>query len=123
MDAARDSSRAITLSLPATSEFASTLRVIAASLGADLGFTLDEIDDLRLALNEVFTSIADGDGERVSVAFHPAADRVTVEVTAEPPRAIELDELAMTILASVVDAFRLDDQRAVFSKQARESSS
>ena len=44
--------------VPLRTRYASTVRVIAASLGAEAGFTVDEIDDVRLALDEVFSLLA-----------------------------------------------------------------
>lgn len=112
----------IEITLPARTEFAATLRVICASLGADLGFTVDEIDDLRLALNEIFTSAAESEGSRrVELTLRPTG--TTIEVTAryEGSDPIELDPLAGTILRSVVD---VDEARADvirFSKRATEA--
>ena len=45
--------------VPLRTRYASTVRMIAASLGAEAGFTVDEIDDLRLALDEVFSLLAE----------------------------------------------------------------
>ena len=51
---------------------ASTVRVVAASLGADAGLTVDEIEDLRLGVNEAVSVLADVDaptGARLRVRF------------------------------------------------------
>src|SRR3954464_656023 len=56
--------------VPLRTRYASTLRMISASLGAEAGFTVDEIDDLRLALDEVFSMLAERHpGERVRTTF------------------------------------------------------
>lgn len=108
--------------LPARTEFAATLRVLAASLGADLGFSVDEIDDLRLALNEVFTSAADtGRPERISVSFRPDTGRLDVMAYIVGAEVFDLDDLALTILRSVVDEVSITGQTISFAKQARES--
>ncbi|MEZ5215467.1 MAG: hypothetical protein R2715_02475 [Ilumatobacteraceae bacterium] len=100
-----DASARIDLEVPARTEFASTVRLIAASLGADSGFTIDEIDDLRLGLNEIFACLADDERvERVSMSFLLGVGSLSVTVgSPELNEAIELDELAATILRSVVD--------------------
>lgn len=49
----------VVLTVPATPRHAATARVVAASLAADLGFGVDEIDDLRLGLNEAVAVLAD----------------------------------------------------------------
>ena len=56
--------------VPLRTRYASTVRMIAASLGAEAGFTVDEIDDLRLALDEVFSMLAERhSGDRVRTTF------------------------------------------------------
>ncbi len=74
----------VDVSVPLRPRHASVLRTIAATLGADAGFSIDEIDDLRLGISEVFTILVDGAGAdaRVTVRFHVDTDAVTV--TAAP---------------------------------------
>lgn len=94
----------IELVLPARTEFAATVRVLAASLGADLGFSVDDIDDMRIALNEVFTSVADSDTpQRIALSFRATAGSLDVEASVVGDDELELDELALTILRAVVD--------------------
>lgn len=47
-----DGSDVVEVSLPAQGAYVSLLRTIAASLGARLDMTLDDIEDLRIAVNE-----------------------------------------------------------------------
>jgi serine/threonine-protein kinase RsbW len=109
--------------VPLRAEFAATLRVVAASLGADADFTIDEIDDLRLAISEVFSSLADGAGEgRCRATFSRRADGVAVTLGWESPAAtVGLDDLAATILASVVDEYRSDVAGVTLVKRASEA--
>lgn len=68
---------------------ASIVRVVAAALGADSGYSMDEIDDFRLALNEAFALLVDAspaparahhvhtgrrrtDGDLATIGRHPA---------------------------------------------------
>jgi anti-sigma regulatory factor (Ser/Thr protein kinase) len=102
----------IELTLPLSPRHAATARVVAASLAADAGFTVDEIDDFRLGINEavaVLTEDADDTAvrestRRLSVMFRVSDRRVDVVVRrdggdpAGPP-----DELAERILSAVVD--------------------
>ncbi len=110
--------------VPLRAEFAATLRVVAASLAADADFTIDEIDDLRLAISEVFSSLADGATEgRCRATFSRGDDGVTVTLGWESPAAaVELDDLAATILATVVDDYRSDVAGVTLVKRASESS-
>jgi anti-sigma regulatory factor (Ser/Thr protein kinase) len=128
MSAARDHAgedELIELVLPARTEMAATLRVVMASLGADVGLSVDEIDDLRLAVSEVFGSAADApDGRRVSVGFRPAEHSIEVVMSMTSPNPddrIVLDELATTILRSVVDDYREVGGSVRFVKRAAET--
>jgi anti-sigma regulatory factor (Ser/Thr protein kinase) len=109
------------MTVPSAPEFASTLRVMVACLGADAGCSLDEIDDLRLALTEVFSLFDPAAGGRISVAFDVVAGGLEVEVAHEDGRAPEEPDLiAHTLLTSVVDSFLVDGCRVVIRKSPAE---
>jgi hypothetical protein len=97
----------VEISVPLRSEYGATLRTVAASLGADAGFTIDDLDDLRLALSEVFSVLVDLSRRpeaRARVLFTRSASSITVVAAADELESpIELDELAASILGSVVD--------------------
>ena len=112
----------IELILPARVDMAATLRLLSASLGADCGFSVDEIDDVRLALNEVFTSAAETAGaNRISITFRPGHHRLEVMVFMVGPGRIELDDLATRILESVADAYHDLEGTLTFTKLAVEA--
>jgi hypothetical protein len=95
--------------VPVRTEFAATVRTVAASLGADAGFSIDEIDDFRLGLSEVFAAFVDApavrDG-RLRVSFVSSNGHLTASATPEHGTTdVEFDELASSILHSVVDEF------------------
>jgi hypothetical protein len=113
----------VRLQVPLRHEFASTLRVVVASIGADIGFTVDDIDDLRLAVSEVFSSFDSGADQTAVVDMAAEAttgldadgsNRTAVEVRigmstgGAQSGSIDLDELAMTIIRAAVDEFRID---------------
>ncbi len=71
----------VELDLPLQHRHASTVRVVAASLGADAGLTVDEIEDLRLGVNEAVSVLADVDavdGARLRVRFEIVGEGMTV---------------------------------------------
>lgn len=117
--------------VPVRPRFGSTLRVLTSALAADCGFTIDEIDDIRLGLSEVFnvlseTVSADGDtadDSRVRVTFRTDTDQLTVKVHSVPGSAapLEFDELATSILHSVLDAVTIDDEGVSMVKRANEA--
>jgi len=117
----------IAVDLPLHIRHASTVRVVAASVAADAGFTIDEIEDLRLGVNEAFSVLADvepDDAARLTVEFE--RDDGSVRVVARrsgidaplPPDAP--DGLARRILGAVVDEYRVDPD-GVFTVVKRSS--
>ena len=109
----------VELDLPLQHRHASTVRVVAASLGADAGLTIDEIEDLRLGVNEAVSVLADvdtADGARLRVRFEINGQAVTVTARrtgVDQALSIDdIDELAVRILRAVVDEFRVDGDGA-----------
>ncbi len=116
----------VEISVPMRTEFIATLRTVAASIGADAGFSIDEIDDLRLAISEVVSSLTDrtAPDDRVDASFVTEGSRVAVTITTRRgDAAIELDELASSILNSVVDEFVVDGSAVTIVKLASETAS
>jgi anti-sigma regulatory factor (Ser/Thr protein kinase) len=122
----------VELDLPLSTRHASTARVVAASLAADAGFTVDEIDDLRLGLNEAVSVVADaadveavnGDGgaSRLLLRFEVDGKRITIHASQGGTGAVTStdgpDELAQRILGAVVDSFAYDGGRFVITKSS-----
>ena len=109
--------------VPLRTRYASTIRMIAASLGAEAGFTVDEIDDLRLALDEVFSLLAEHHvGDRVRTRFRLDGHQLIAALTLESGQVdVEPDELAANILRSVVDGFEFTSEGVTLTKRASES--
>ncbi|MEX2625609.1 MAG: ATP-binding protein [Ilumatobacteraceae bacterium] len=128
---ASDQPDVIVLTVPATPRHAATARVVAASLAADLGFDVDEIDDLRLGLNEAVAVLADHEiddaDDRLRIEFRtvPAgrgSARIDVVVRRDhgtSATSSDLDELAERILAAVVDQHEHRDGAIQLSKSSR----
>jgi hypothetical protein len=129
-----DGSAHVDVTVPLRPEYASIVRLVTASLGADAGFTVDDIDDLRLALSEVFSALVDastGDAEsRVAITFGTPSDRggagtngrglaVTL-TTADLALDVVLDDLASSIISVAVDTFEFDGTTARLVKFAAE---
>jgi hypothetical protein len=115
----------ITLSLPLSARHASTVRVVAASLAADCGFNIDEIDDLRLGINEAVSIMTDVDAlpqARLLVEFAVRHSTIAVAVRRSGvdglDRAEPIDELARRILGVVVDSFEISDGSFLLWKSA-----
>ncbi len=108
--------------VPLRTRYASTVRIIAASLGADAGFTVDEIDDVRLALDEVFSILAERHlGERVRTTFRLDDHQLIARFRLESgPVDVAPDELAANILRSVVDRYEFTSEGVTLTKRASE---
>jgi anti-sigma regulatory factor (Ser/Thr protein kinase) len=120
-------STTVELDLPLHHRHASTVRVVAASLAADAGFTVDEIDDLRLGVNEAVSMLADVDhatatDARLRLTFDVASRSMTVRATRRGVDAAfsidDVDDLAMRIVRAVVDEFQVDEGGVTVTKHA-----
>lgn len=106
----------VELDVPLASRYASTVRAVAASVGAELGFSVDDIDDLRLGVNEAVSILSDVDdpsGARLHIRFEFAGTAITVRCSRhgvdEPVVDTDFDVLARRILDAVVDEYSVDE--------------
>lgn len=106
----------VELEVPLSARYASTVRAVAAASAADAGFSVDEIDDLRLGVNEAISILADvddADAGRLSVRFEIDGEAVHVVASRSGVGGIvsgaDLDPIASRILAAVVDHVSIDD--------------
>jgi serine/threonine-protein kinase RsbW len=115
----------IDVTVPLRAQYASTLRVLVAALGADAGFSIDEIDDVKLALTEAFSMMTDDQGNRrVSIRFSVDATGLSVQLAPQDGATIrQPDELARTILDVVVDRYEVNDESVTLTKRAVERAS
>ena len=76
----------IQLSFPASGDLVVLARFTAATVAARAGFDIDEIEDLRLAVDELCVSLGPlGDGASVRMEFGRLDDTVTVVCTVDGP--------------------------------------
>ncbi len=117
----------VEVTVPLRTDFIATLRTVAASLGADAGFSIDEIDDLRLAISEIVSSLVDSGtsiDDRVVASFELGATGVAVAITTQRGEIdVQLDDLAASILRSVVDEYVVTGPRVHLVKLASEAAS
>ena len=102
----------VQLVMPADPEFLRLARVTAMGLASRLSFTIDEIDDLRIAIDELLFGLIGNKGRpgRVTMTYEMVESGLQVKATAtfedgQPtPGLTELSEL---ILDAVVDEHEL----------------
>ena len=125
----RETADRVQVSLPAEGAYLSVLRTATAGLAARLDFTLDEIEDLRIAVDEACAMLLPQaiPGTNLDCAFDLDADEmtITVSVVAAQPRIPARDTFAWTVLsalAGTVDSrLESDDQVAIVLRKRRET--
>jgi serine/threonine-protein kinase RsbW len=115
----------VEITVPLETRFISTLRVLAASLAADVGFSVDEIDDMRLAISEVFSMMtAEEPGRRLTASFVVDGDSLHVDIAGDGATSgVQPDDLARNILDAVVDSYRFEPGSVTLTKRAVEARS
>lgn len=59
----------VQLTVPARGEFAKVARMTAAALGSRMGMSFDDVEDVRIAVDEAFVHAVDGTGGVGDVTF------------------------------------------------------
>lgn len=113
----------ILVTIPADSRFVALVRVTAASLAAELDFTLDEIADVRVGADELTALLIewaeDHGRETVNLRYRLTENCLELEGDAGPgngepgaepagPSVPELDHITEQILSAVVDTYVID---------------
>ena len=110
----------VELRLPADSAFVSVLRTTSAGLAARLDFTLDDIEDLRMAVGEACAIVLSGasEGGDLCTEFWLEQRTMTIRVSAASPE-VALDPegdfawQVLTTLASEADLEQADGRLTV----------
>lgn len=107
------------LEFPPSPRFLAAARLVATSLGADVGLSVDDLDDLRLGVNELVTALLDGSGptSRIALEFAPNQDAITVtgRIQGDDGAAVA-DELTRRILEAVADHYEVGTNGFVLTK-------
>ena len=111
--------------VPLNPRYAATLRTMATSFGVDTGFSIDEIDDFKLAVTEAFSMLGVRHAQtRTIVSFAVADSTLSAQLSLESGDdiSVEPDELALAILRAVVDLYEVGKTAITLNKRATESS-
>ncbi|HVX55432.1 anti-sigma factor [Nocardioides sp.] len=117
---AGDSPRAdVELRVPADSAYVSVLRTTTAGLAARLDFTLDDIEDLRMAVGEASAIVLDAaaEGADLTARFWLGQRTITVRVEA-PGTGSELeqeDDFAWQVLTTLADEAKTETVAGTFA--------
>jgi len=104
----------VRLEVPASPEFLRVARMMAAGVASRLGFTLEEVDDLRIAIDELCFCLVGRNGRPGTVALRyvMSSEGLTVEGAgrfgdgaSDEPR---LSPMSLHILKAVTDECTVD---------------
>jgi serine/threonine-protein kinase RsbW len=116
--------------IPADVVYVATLRLTAASLAARCDLTIDDIEDLRLAVDEACALLLPvaTDGATIEARFELATGRLSVAIAVPAGAADEPDRsgFAWTVLgalATSVDVRTADGRLTIALTKAREAAS
>ncbi len=110
------SATAVELTIPADARYLAAVRMVSAAVAAEAGFTVDDIDELRIAVNEIVTVYLEAmaDGDRMRLSFEPDdSDHASLRVSGGPvdpehePGDVDVDDLARRILSALTDSFTI----------------
>lgn len=103
----------ISIKIPASPEYLQVVRLVAAGLATRLSFTLEDIEDLKIAVDELSAYItgAHGRSGTLAVSFTLQDDRIQIKGTGKYTEAYdvrtELTEFSRMILETVTDSAEL----------------
>ena len=112
----------ISIQIPASPEYLNVVRLIASGLASRLKFTIDDIEDLKIGVDELsaYLTGAQGRDGRLDIVFEVYDDRIEIKgsgtFSAGTKVRTELTDLSRMILGSVVDdaALELTDGTPTF---------
>jgi anti-sigma regulatory factor (Ser/Thr protein kinase) len=100
-----DSEPTVSLVIPATPDFLRLARLTCADIGSRAGFDVEEIDDLRMGVNELcHQAIGQGSAGSVALEFAIGPERVVVTGRATGTAAKGDNAFTEAILRTVADA-------------------
>ncbi|MDZ7677444.1 MAG: hypothetical protein U5K29_02700 [Acidimicrobiales bacterium] len=115
----------VRLSLPARHEYARIARIGVAALALRLGFTYREIEDLRLAVDEVLIFLLGSDRPdgRITIRYGTEPGLLALTATASFPTTPDNPERERfeTLIAELVDTWDTDEAagQVTFTKKHR----
>jgi hypothetical protein len=97
------------LTIPSHSKYLRTARLVAADAAGRAGMDCEEIEDFRIAVDELTQSLMTATDCPISISFGVLGSSVLARAVAtrrQSDDATELDELSRAIVSSVADFFQ-----------------
>lgn len=117
----------VTVRMPADGAYLSVLRTATAGLAARLDFTLDDIEDLRIAVDEacamLLSQAIPGSSLECSFSLEPDCMAISVSVPCLNPRPPSADTFAWTVLSALAGSVEAQagpgDRLAIVMRKGR----
>lgn len=109
----------VRIKIPASPRYLHVVRLVAAGLAARLKFTLDEIEDLKIAVDELAAYLTGAQGREgtLEVTFTISDDSIEITGVGNFPAGVrvrtDLTEFSLRILDTVVDSASLTNDDGV----------
>lgn len=107
----------LSIKIPANSLYIKSLRLFAASLASDLGFNIEEVEDIRVVVSEAVNYKLNE--EDITINFYAEEKNLKVEVIGEDrelePRALSMRDL---ILEELCDELEIEDEKILLTIRA-----
>jgi hypothetical protein len=104
----------VSLRFPASLEYIRLARLVASGLAAQMNFTLDDIEDLRIAVDELCSALVEAAADRtttVTVSFRFEGHQIQMEAdvpTTAGNGSYVIDDISAHILRAAVDRHELE---------------
>lgn len=104
----------VRLAVPAQAGYAQVARLTVTAVATRIGFSYDEIEDLRIAVGEICSLLViDEPGGRLTLHCSASDHEMVIEAVREPADpAMQIGELSEQILQAVVDHVDVDLENA-----------
>jgi serine/threonine-protein kinase RsbW len=100
---------AVRLTIPARSRYLRLARLTAAGIASDLGFSLQAIEDLRVAIDEVCALLIEGcdDNAELELSYQPEGDKLLIDgrCPCGEGRAADIHPVARELLEMTADEY------------------
>ncbi|MBU8908758.1 anti-sigma B factor RsbW [Desertibacillus haloalkaliphilus] len=89
----------VDLKVPAKPEYVGIVRLTVSGIANRIGYSYDDIEDIKIAVAEACTNVVDHayeDSGNIAVSFHVCDDRLEI-IVADKGESYDLDELRATL--------------------------
>ena len=102
----------IQLSLPLNAAYVSAARLTASSVANRMGFSTDEIEDIKAAVSEACTFVIKNapvdSAENFHIKFHMSSKIMSINIRANGILCQEADEMSLIMIKALMDRFDIN---------------